>query len=92
MIAATPQDADVSGAANMVLNLSPALKAQRVFPAIDILNSYSSREEALLSEEELSLAVALRTKLSSGASAGEIVEYFKATDNNRSLAEMIKNG
>lgn len=92
VIAATPQDADVSGAANMVLNLSPALKAQRVFPAIDILNSYSSREEALLSEEELSLAVALRTKLSSGASAGEIVEYFKATDDNRSLAEMIKNG
>ena len=36
VIAATPQGLDGSGAANMVLNLSSALKAQRVFPAIDI--------------------------------------------------------
>lgn len=92
VIAAMPQGGDVSGAANMVLTLSPALKAQRVFPAIDVLNSYSGREEALLSEDELSLSVALRTKLSQGVSAGEIVEYFKSTDNNRSLAEIIKNG
>lgn len=92
VIAAMPQYSNAAGAANMVITLSPELKAERIFPAIDILKSYTGREERLLSEEELSLAVALRSKLSHGASAGEIVGYFKETETNVQIAEIIKNG
>ncbi|MDE6667324.1 MAG: hypothetical protein K2K38_03125 [Clostridia bacterium] len=92
VVAAMPQEFNYSGVANMVINLSPVLVAERLFPAIDILKSYSGREEGLLNEEERKLSVALRSKLSHGAEAEEIIDLFKKTKSNAELAEIIKNG
>ena len=92
VIAAMPQEFNYGGVANMVISVSPVLAAERTFPAIDVLKSYSGREEALLSEDERLLSVALRSKLSHGATAGEIINLFKKTKNNAELAEIVKNG
>ncbi len=92
VIAALPQECNFSGVANMVVNLSPVLAAERIFPAIDILKSYSAREEQLLSAEERRLSVALRSKLARGAEAEEIINLFKETRTNTELSELIENG
>ena len=92
VIAAMPSDFNYSGVANTVLSLSSVLAAERTFPAIDILKSYSGREEILLNEEERRLSVALRTKLSHGETAENIINLFKETKSNAELAELIKNG
>ena len=92
VVAAMPQEFNYAGVANMVINLSPVLVAERLFPAIDILKSYSGREEGLLNEEERKLSVALRSKLSHGVAAEEIIDLFKKTKSNAELAEIIKNG
>lgn len=92
VIAAMPREFNYGGVANMVLNLSPVLATERTFPAIDILKSYSGREEALLGEEERILSVALRAKLARGAAAGEIINLFKKTETNAELAQIVNNG
>ncbi len=92
VIAAMPQEFNYAGVANTVLSLSPILAAERIFPAIDILKSYSAREESLLSDEERQLSVALRSKLNRGVAAEEIIELFNETANNAEIAELIKNG
>lgn len=92
VIAAMPQEFNYSGVANTVLCLSPVLAAERTFPAIDVLKSYSGREELLLDADEKGLSVALRSKLSRGAAAEEIINLFKETKSNAELAELIRNG
>ena len=92
VIAAMPQEFNFGGVANMVINISPVLAAERVFPAIDILKSYSGREEVLLTEKERLLSVVLRSKLSRGAAAEEIINLFKKTKSNAELAEITDNG
>lgn len=92
VIAAMPQEFNYSGVANTVLCLSPVLAAERTFPAIDVLKSYSGREELLLDAEEKRLSVALRSKLARGAAAEDIINLFKETKSNAELAELIKNG
>lgn len=92
VIATMPQEFNYGGVANMVINVSPVLAAERTFPAIDVLKSYSGREEALLGEDERHLSVALRSQLARGTAASEIINLFKNTKNNAELAEIIKNG
>ncbi|MDE7082206.1 MAG: hypothetical protein K2O89_00695 [Clostridia bacterium] len=89
VLASMPQEFNYAGVANMVVNLSPVLAAQRIYPAIDILKTYSGREEVLLNEEEIKLSHKLRAKLAQGSAAEEIIKLFKETENNEELAKLI---
>lgn len=89
VIAALPPAANFAGIANSVTTLSPALAAQRIFPAIDLRNTYSGREETLLSEEELKISTAFRQKLSDGTPDKDVINCFNQTKSNRELTEFI---
>lgn len=90
VVAATPEN--YAAISNMTLTLSPRLAAERVFPAIDILKSFSRGEEYLLSGVEKKLAAAIRYKLAHGGAEEDIIELFGQTENNEILAEMLENG
>ncbi len=73
---------EFSPLANMEIVLSAQLVEKRLFPAVDIKNSFADREDKLLSAEELTAANRMR-----GLSAEEVLSLFKETRDN---AELIK--
>ncbi|MDE7330257.1 MAG: hypothetical protein K2N30_04100 [Clostridia bacterium] len=83
----TPDCGAALSTANAVLNLSPDLASARIYPAADAKKSYSSREEALLSADELSAANNLRRK----CSAEEIIDIVKYCGVAQ-ITEKYKNG
>lgn len=78
--------------ANMYLGLSKSLSSARIFPAIDICASYSGREESLLPGEELAAAHTLRSLALKGTATEDIINIFKATQDNAELTKQYKNG
>ena len=66
----------------MEIVLSAQLVEKRLFPAVDIKNSFADRDDKLLSAEELTAANGMR-----GLSAEEVLSLFKETRDN---AELIK--
>lgn len=59
-----------------------------VYPSIDAKSSYSSREETLLTADELSAANVLRRKFSTE----EILEIVKSCGDAEQITEKYKNG
>ena len=83
-----PDYASILSTANAVLSLSPELAAMHVYPSIDAKSSYSSREETLLTADELSAANVLRRKFSTE----EILEIVKSCGDAGQITEKYKNG
>lgn len=72
---------DYASTAGSEIVLSKDLSAARVFPAIDVKKSYLSRENVILTADEIRAAKAIRDKYS----AEEIVNIFKSTETNEEI-------
>ena len=84
---------EFKGTGNMELVLDRKLSEKRVFPAIDIPQSGTRREDLLLSPEEQEAVDTMRRALN-GMRADEAVEnilnMFSRTRNNAELIQMVK--
>lgn len=84
---------EFKGTGNMELVLDRKLSEKRVFPAIDIPQSGTRREDLLLSKEEQEAVDAMRRALN-GMRADEAVEnilnMFSRSRNNTELIQMVK--
>lgn len=84
---------EFKGTGNMELVLDRKLSEKRVFPAIDIPQSGTRREDLLLSREEQEAVDNMRRALN-GMRADEAVEnilnMFSRTRNNAELIQMVK--
>lgn len=83
---------DLLQIANMRAELSETYALQGIYPAIDILKTYTSRCNLLQSEEEIGAASVLRKRLMEGASPSEITEIFKRTENNLQIIRELTDG
>lgn len=75
---------EFSPLANMAVTLSTGLAERRLFPAVDIKNSFADREEYLLSAKELGAANALRN-----LPAEEVFKLFNETRTNAELIDKL---
>jgi transcription termination factor Rho len=87
---------EFKGTGNMELKLDRKLADKRIFPAIDIKQSGTRKEELLLTNEELRKELILRRTLDSGDTA-EIAEFIidrlkKSKTNKEFLASIVDNG
>ena len=84
---------EFKGTGNMELVLDRKLSEKRIFPAINILESGTRREDLLLDQEELE-AVHLMRKATNGLKPDESVErildMFVRTKNNAEFVQMVK--
>lgn len=84
---------EFKGTGNMELVLDRKLSEKRIFPAINILESGTRREDLLLDKEELE-AVYIMRKATNGLKPDESVErildMFVRTKNNDEFVQMVK--
>ncbi|MBT5988211.1 transcription termination factor Rho, partial [bacterium] len=73
---------EFKGTGNMELHLDRKLANRRSFPAIDIINSGTRKEELLLSEDVLKKAYLLRKNMDSENSTEELIKLLKQTKSN----------
>ena len=83
---------EFAGTANMELRLSRKIADKRIFPAIDIQQSSTLHEEALLSESELEATWSVRRELGENAqlSLQAVLERLDATDSNEQFVASVK--
>lgn len=87
---------EFKGTGNMELRLDRKLSERRIFPAIDIKQSGTRKEELLLTKEELRKELILRRTLDSGETS-EIAEFIidrlkKSKNNIEFLSSIVDNG
>jgi transcription termination factor Rho len=87
---------EFKGTGNMELRLDRKLADKRIFPAIDIKQSGTRKEELLLTNEELRKELILRRTLDSGDTS-EIAEFIidrlkKSKTNKEFLSSIVDNG
>ena len=84
---------EFKGTGNMELVLNRKLQEKRIFPAIDIANSGTRREDVLLSKEELE-AVDIMRKALNGMKSDEALEnilnMFAHTKDNKEFVQTVK--
>ena len=68
---------------NLKITLSQALSKDRIYPPIDIAETYSAQDRRLLTEEEIQATVKLRKR------AEEIFALLDSTESNEQLVENI---
>lgn len=73
---------EFKGTGNMELHLSRKMANRRIFPAIDIINSGTRKEELLLSEDILKKAYLLRRNLDNDNSVEELIKLLKQSKSN----------
>ncbi|MFT5170868.1 MAG: transcription termination factor Rho [Candidatus Marinamargulisbacteria bacterium] len=73
---------EFKGTGNMELHLDRKLANKRIFPAIDILNSGTRKEELLMSEDVLKKAYLLRKNMGSENDAEELIKLLSQTKSN----------
>ncbi|MDA1353093.1 MAG: transcription termination factor Rho [bacterium] len=73
---------EFKGTGNMELHLDRKLANRRVFPAIDIINSGTRKEELLLSESVLKKSYLLRKNIDSDSATEELIKLLMQTDSN----------
>lgn len=73
---------EFKGTGNMELHLDRKLANRRIFPAIDILNSGTRKEELLINESTLKKAYLLRKNIDSESAVDELAKLLKQTKNN----------
>ena len=67
---------------NMEVVLSRELASARIFPAVDIAASGARKEELLLTAEELAASSAIRSALSRGLGARDVLKEMSASPDN----------
>lgn len=82
---------EFKGTGNMEVRLDRRLQEKRVFPAIDINQSGTRREEALLSGQELSAVWAVRKAMSNRNTADVTEEIISKLTRTRTNAEFVQN-
>ena len=84
---------EFKGTGNMEMVLDRKVAERRVFPAIDIPQSGTRRDDLLLNAEELETINNIRRAFN-GMKAEEavdkVVDMFNKTKNNREFIEMVK--
>jgi transcription termination factor Rho len=73
---------EFKGTGNMEVHLDRRLANRRVFPAIDILNSGTRKEELLLGEDVLKKAYLLRKSLDGDNSMEELIKLLQHSKSN----------
>ncbi|MFC1752147.1 transcription termination factor Rho [Thermoproteota archaeon] len=73
---------EFKGTGNMELHLDRKLANRRIFPAIDIINSGTRKEELLVSDDTLKKAYLLRKNIDSESASEELIKLLKQTQNN----------
>lgn len=73
---------EFKGTGNMELHLDRKLANRRIFPAIDIVNSGTRKEELLISEDTLKKAYLLRKNIDSESATEELMKLLKQTKSN----------
>jgi transcription termination factor Rho len=84
---------EFKGTGNMEMVLDRKVAERRVFPAIDIPQSGTRRDDLLLTQEEMEAINNIRRAFN-GMKAEEavdkVIEMFNKTKNNREFIEMVK--
>lgn len=82
---------EFKGTGNMEVHLSRELAQKRIFPAIDIINSSTRKEELLLNEDELGAMCKLRkTKSKDGLDlTHEFIDFMKRTGSNKEFIKLM---
>lgn len=70
---------------NVKITLSQALARSRIYPPIDVSESYSAQDERLLTEEEMQVAIKLRNR-----ETVEILSILDSTESNEQLADVLR--
>ncbi|MCP4049179.1 MAG: transcription termination factor Rho [bacterium] len=73
---------EFKGTGNMELHLDRKLANRRIFPAIDIINSGTRKEELLLNEDTLKKMYLLRKNIDSESAAEELLRLLGRTKSN----------
>jgi transcription termination factor Rho len=73
---------EFKGTGNMELHLERRLANRRVYPAIDITNSGTRREDLLISEADLKKAHLLRRNIDSESATEELIKLLSQTKSN----------
>jgi transcription termination factor Rho len=84
---------ELKGAGNMELRLRGDLAEQRIFPAIDPVQSSTRSEDQLVNEEELAIVWKLRQALSGmeGTQAAEVLQRrLRATQTNYEFLRQVQ--
>ena len=73
---------EFKGTGNMELHLLRSLSNRRLFPAIDILNSGTRKEELLMPEETLKKAYLVRKNIDNENAIEELIKLLRRTKSN----------
>tara|TARA_B100000427_G_scaffold72843_1_gene58981 strand:- start:8305 stop:9630 length:1326 start_codon:yes stop_codon:yes gene_type:complete len=73
---------EFKGTGNMELHLERRLANRRIFPAIDIINSGTRKEELLIPNDILKKAYLLRKNIDSESATEELIKLLSQTENN----------
>ncbi len=73
---------EFKGTGNMELHLERRLANRRIFPAIDIINSGTRKEELLIPNDILKKAYLLRKNIDSESATEELIKLLEQTDTN----------
>ncbi|RAP25786.1 transcription termination factor Rho [Candidatus Marinamargulisbacteria bacterium SCGC AG-333-B06] len=73
---------EFKGTGNMELHLERRLANRRIFPAIDIINSGTRKEELLIPPDILKKAYLLRKNIDSESATEELIKLLNQTENN----------
>ncbi len=73
---------EFKGTGNLELHLDRKLANRRIFPAIDVVNSGTRKEELLLSESTLKKSYMLRKNIDSESATEELIRLLKQTHSN----------
>ncbi|RAP34788.1 transcription termination factor Rho [Candidatus Marinamargulisbacteria bacterium SCGC AG-439-L15] len=80
---------EFKGTGNMELHLDRKLANRRIFPAIDIINSGTRKEELLLDEDTLKKSYLLRKNIDSDSATDELIKLLKQSNSNE---EFLNSG
>ncbi|MGA0241993.1 MAG: transcription termination factor Rho [Candidatus Marinamargulisbacteria bacterium] len=78
---------EFKGTGNMEIHLDRNLANRRVFPAFDILNSGTRKEELLLNEETLRKSFLLRKNLDGDHAMDELIKLLKQSKSNQEFLD-----
>lgn len=84
---------EFKGTGNMEMVLDRKVAEKRVFPAIDIPQSGTRREDLLLTQEEMEAINYIRRAFNAmkpEEAVDKVVDLFKKTKNNKEFVEMVK--
>lgn len=78
---------EFKGTGNMELHLDRRLANKRIFPAIDILNSGTRKEELLLPDDVLKKMYLLRKNIDSESSTEELIKLLSQANSNKEFLD-----